>query len=337
MVLPNFSNAIKINNPSIFTRIIGPPLILVIPMLQRLNYFINMFLRKDYNTYLLINEKLNPLVYKTIAVYSAFFFKPSIVFRGITEEEFAKDMSCGSHLSFSNHVSYADSVLGLQLAIKYGFESRLITFLMKQLKYWPFIGPSLLGQLPMSRDKTGKDLELIKTRIEMYKKSGKPHMFVVFPEGSLRKTQTVYERTCAKNKQFGLNLQYMHYPKTNGFLTLIDNMGSDLKNIYKYTLFYEHKKKKFNNPVYICVEKVCKASELPEFPTEEFVTKHELEIDDSNRRFYALEEFLLQHFIQMDTELADYYNNIKPEDRPTIENYHKWYNNSIFRRIAELI
>lgn len=322
---PDFSGAIEINDISWITKIFGIIGIFIVPTLQRINYFFNMKLFENYGWFLWWHELLSPWVFATIACYGKYFFKPCVVFKNISEKEFEDDIKKNSSIIFSNHVSYADTIIGLQFAMHYGIVTRFVAFFMKELKRWLFIGPSLWGQLPMARDKSGKDVKLIEKRIKMFKDSKKSHLFMIFPEGVLRKQQSAYKRTIEKSDEYNLDLQYIHYPKTTGFLTLVDNMGDNLKNVYKMTLFYDAYRKQYGNKVYVIIEKVSTIKDLPQEPSSDFIKYHELEINDSNKKHFATEEFLLNHFLTMESELREYYSDIPEEDRPTIQNYHKWF------------
>jgi len=78
------------------------------------------------------------------------------------------------------------------------------------------------------------------------------------------------------------------------------------------------------NNVHVMITKVCKISELPVCPSPEYVVQHSLTIDDSNRLHYAHEEYLLNRFLMMDVKLKTFYSDLPEDERPTIENLHKW-------------
>jgi hypothetical protein len=77
-----------------------------------------------------------------------------------------------------------------------------------------------------------------------------------------------------------------------------------------------------NNKV-VVIKRICKVSELPKEPTPEYVARHHLTIDDTNRLFYANEEFLLNWTEATEKQLAQYYEHLPEEERPTVENVLK--------------
>jgi hypothetical protein len=158
-------------------------------------------------------------------------------------------------------------------------------------------------------------------QIETYAKSDKHHMFALFPEGGLVNNPKLRERTIRKNKEYGTNLQYLHFPKTSGFSQLIQIVGNKIQNVYTFILVYNVTKQKLlGNKVDVIVKKVAKISDIPKEPSKEYVEKYKLVITDDNRLFYAHEEFLLKWTIETDKSLSICYSSLNPEDRPTISN-----------------
>ena len=179
---------------------------------------------------------------------------------------------------------------------------------MKDINKCPVIGPTLWAQVSLARDGSERDIRKLKTRLETYAKSDKHNMFALFPEGGLISNPKLRERTIKKNKEYGIDLQYMNFPKTSGFSHLVQIVGNKVKNIYTFILLYDYANQKIlMNQVTVVVRKICKVSDIPKEPSEEYITKHKLTITDANRLFYAHEEFLLKWTIETDAYLVTYY------------------------------
>lgn len=295
-----------------------------VPMMQRFSYWLHMNDEngdeRDYDTYRKDHGILAPLVLEPMATLGNIRFKPIIYFRNCTSDQFKNDIK-KTQVMIGNHVGYNDFTVFLQLAVYYGVESNFIAYFMNSLNNWPVIGPTLWGQMPLARD--GSDDTILNERLKMFAESTHEHLFAIFPEGGLRRNPKLYLRTVTKNQQYGLNLEYIHFPKVKGFTKLIEIVGKKINSLYEFTLLYEKNRRWVNNHVKVIVTKVCDIGDIPTSPSDEYVEKYNLAIDDSNRLHYAHEEFLLKRFIIMDNELKAFYSNLKEDERPTIKKLYE--------------
>ena len=315
---------LKIVSNNWLSTMLGPITLPLVPTIQRLSYWINMSGEdKDYDTYRKDHELLAPYVLGPMASASSWKYTPILHFVNCSQEEFAHDIK-QTQLMIGNHVGFSDFAILIQIARYYGVESNFIAYFMNSLNKWPFLGPTLWGQIPLARDGTGKDEETLNKRLSLFRDSAYNHLFAIFPEGGIRRNKKLRHRTVEKNEDHGICLQYMNFPKVKGFTKLVQIVGDKIDNLYEFTLFYENKRKTLWNNVHVTVTKVCKISELPTSPSDYYVRKHSLVIDDTNRLHYAHEEYLLNRFLAMDDKLKDYYSNLPEDERPTIENLYKW-------------
>lgn len=123
------SNGKKISNigfGSFFSTLFAPITLLTVPTVQRFNYWINMKLRKDYDTYRYTHEYVTPLVLSPISSLSSWTYQPVLFFDNVDENEFKSDIQKDTQVIISNHVGYADFIIAIQIAIYYGVESQFI-------------------------------------------------------------------------------------------------------------------------------------------------------------------------------------------------------------------
>jgi hypothetical protein len=319
-----FEEGLRVVSSNWISTLLGPVTLPLVPTIQRISYWANLSGKdKDYDTYRKDHELLSPYVLGPMASASSWKYTPILHFRNCTQEEFSEDIK-KTQLLIGNHVGFSDFAILIQVARYYNVESNFIAYFMNSLNKWPFIGPTLWGQIPLSRDGTGRDETTLNSRLTMIKNSSYNHLFAIFPEGGLRRNPKLHDRTVEKNENYGLHLEYMNFPKVKGFTKLVEIVGDKIDNVYEFTLFYEKKRKLMWNDVHVTVTKVCKVSELPKCPSSDYIQNHSLKIDDSNRLHYAHEEYLLNRFLMMDQKLKVFYSNLPEDERPTVENLHKW-------------
>ncbi|VBB17793.1 acyltransferase [Yasminevirus sp. GU-2018] len=308
----------KVSNLSVGTflaTLLSPVTLLTIPMFQRINYWINVNMLDDYDTYKSNHELMAPLVLNPISSLGSLSYHPILHFDGVTEKEFAKDVH-DTQVVIGNHVGYTDFLILMQIAIHYGVESNIVAYFMKSLTKWPVLGPTLWAQIPLARDGSKKDLEKLNSRLDLYANSDSSHLFALFPEGGLPYNPKLHERTLKKCEEYGTALKYMNFPKTSGLSHLIRKVGHKIRYVYTFVLVYTPKSSK----VHVIVKRICKVSEVPKEPTSEYVTKHKLTINEDNRLFYAHEEFLLDWTEKTDRFLEKYYQSFPEDERPTVVN-----------------
>lgn len=308
---------------SVASAIISPLTLLTVPMAQRLNYWINVKMMGDYETYRHNHEYMAPLVLSPISSLGSWAYQPVLHFENVTEKEFRSDIQ-NTQVVIGNHVGYTDFIILMQIAIHYGVESHFVAYFMKALNKWPVLGPSLWAQIPLARDGSQKDMDKLKERLELYANSDADHLFALFPEGGLPYNPKLNLRTVQKNKDYGTDLRYMNFPKTSGFSQLIQRVGQKIKYVYTFVLLYNQVNPKIlGNKVHVIIRRICKVSDLPKEPSPGYISSHALTLTDENRLFYAHEEFLLKWTQDTDHLLGKYYDTLPEEDRPTVENVLK--------------
>lgn len=308
---------------SIISTIIAPFTLLTVPMAQRFNYWINVKMIGDYESYRYNHKYMAPLVLSPISSLGSLAYQPVLHFENVTEKEFESDIK-NTQVVIGNHVDYSDFVILMQIAIHYGVESHFVAYFMKTLNNWPVIGPSLWAQIPLARDGSQKDMDKLKARLEIYANSESDHLFAIFPEGGLPYNPKLNLRTIQKNKDHGINLRYINFPKTSGFSQLVQKVGQKIKYVYTFVLLYNQVNPKIlGNKVHIIIKRICKVSDILKEPSDEYIASQNLTITDENKIFYAHEEFLLKWATYTDNLLAGYYDTLPTEDRPTVENVLK--------------
>lgn len=327
-----FQNGKTIKNynlSSIITTIISPITLFLVPTLQRINYLISMMILKDYELYKKFHEILSPFILRPMSLIGSIAYTPVIYFdSNTTEEEFKNDIQNDTQIIIGNHVGYSDFILSVQIACYYGVETNFVAYFMEKINRYLFIGPTFWGQIPLVRDQSGKDENTLHKRLTLYANSERKHLFALFPEGGLRRNPKLYDRTVKKNEQYGLNLQYMHFPKVKGFTKLVEIVSNSnkIKNLYCFIFLYDDKNiKKIGNKVNIIIKKICSIDAIPKEPSTEFVEKFNLTIDDENRLHYAHEEFILKWMVETDNILKEYYQSYADEDKPNIVNLYNKY------------
>lgn len=303
----NFDKGVKVSKGSFLKSLISPITFVTVPTIQRFNYWWNMKLLGDYETFRINDERLSPYILEPLSSLSGYVYQPILHFQGADESQFRKEIEDGTHIIIANHVGYSDFCVMVQIARYYHVLDRFIAYFMKSLKGWPILGPSLWGQIPLARDGSEKDKQTLEDRLETFAYSEHEHIFMLFPEGGLKTNPKLWERTKRKNQESQTNLKYVNYPKVTGFSKLIDICGEKVQNIYLMTLLYNHKNMgTIGNEVHVVIQKICKASEVPN--------------DPSGDSFSVREKFLEQQFIKMDKILEDYYSSYEDDEKPTVEN-----------------
>jgi hypothetical protein len=325
-------NGIIMRSPGLLYKLLSPLTLFTVPMIQRFNYWINMGIKGDYDTYRKNHENLIPYVFKPLASMGSIKYKTIVHYDEATtsEEEFKKDVQNNTVIAISNHVDFSDFAVLIRLAVNYGIESRAVAYFASFVGTLPFIGPSLMAQIPLTRD-TGhpeKDEKTLDERLKMYAESDHKEIFLIFPEGGLRRNPDLFERTKEKKNKFGIDsLNYVNYPKAKGFRKLIETVGHKMTNLYELILLYDEQNLyPTGNEVHVLVRKVCKVSDLPKTPSAEFVAKHNIALDAENTLHYAHEEFLLKRFEEMNDILTQWYEQelkIDKNDAPTNANIYK--------------
>ena len=316
-------NGFRIQSSNWITSLLAPLTIWSVPMFQRISFWTHMSGRdKDYDSFRADHDALAPWILGPMAAMGSYKYTPILHFRGCTQEEFKDDIVNKTLVMIGNHVGYSDFAVLLQLARFYDVESKITTYFMEEINRWPVIGPSFWGQIPLMRDGTGKDDQVLHERLTMFANSSCETLIAVFPEGGLRRNPKLYERSKQKEQELGIKFQYMNYPKVKGFTKLIEIVGKKADSVYEFTLLYPAHRKNVGNDVHVIVTKVCEVKDIPVEPSAEFVAHHKVQIDDTNRLHYAHEEFMLGRFKSMDESLIQFYSDVPDDQKPTVENLH---------------
>jgi hypothetical protein len=151
----------KISNlsfTSVVSTILSPATMLIVPTAQRINYWINMKARNDYETYRYNHEFMAPLILSPLSSFGSCAYQPVLHFDNVDEKEFSNDLQNNTQVVIGNHVGYSDFFLALQIAIHYGIESHFVAYFMKAINKWPIIGPTLWANIPLARDGSDRNL-----------------------------------------------------------------------------------------------------------------------------------------------------------------------------------
>lgn len=316
-----FMNIFKIFFLPIFT--------ITIPIIQCINYFFYYKLLGNFEKYQNTQTILTPYILGPLSNLITSIGNVYIHYENITEKEFIKDIKENNCIIYGNHVRLTDFFIAMHMANNYNVLHKLAVYYMKDLKYYPVIGPSLYGQFPLSRNRE-KDELFLTNRINEYKNINQKYLYCLFPEGGLSNNRNLFHRTQRKCKELNIDLKYVNFPKVSGFTKLINMLGHKIGNIYQIILMYNYDDNNcdgYRNDVHLIIKKMCNVNSLPSKPSEEYKNKlsSDLIIDENNSLHYAHEEFFLNNFLKIDSILNKWYED--NTFKPTCDNLSIYYEN----------